>query len=191
MAYKHHEDQLKCQRDWYARNQKKQKQIVTDRRNKIVAWFKEYKSQQSCECGENHPACIVFHHEEGTKKEQSICSMVRNACSIETIKNELKKCKSMCSNCHLKFHFSQFYKGEYFLMKNMEIKPINDGNSNFELVELRDDGNVGRLTPYCKLHGAMLKVSPEGLWRCIQSISLRTGKCVKDCRAGCVEAPVV
>ena len=74
----------------------------------------------------------------------------------------------------------------------MEIKPIPDGNSNFELVELRDDGNIGRLTPHCKIHGAMLKVSPDGLWRCVQAISLRTGRCVNDCRAGCIEkAPVV
>lgn len=69
----------------------------------------------------------------------------------------------------------------------MKIEQIDDGNSNFELVELRDDGNIGKLTPYCKIHGAMLKVSPHGLWRCIQAINLDTGKCMNDCRAGCKE----
>lgn len=68
----------------------------------------------------------------------------------------------------------------------MEIKPIDDGNSNFELVELRDDGNIDRLTPHCKVHGAMLKVSEAGYWRCVQAISLDTGKCPEDCRAGCI-----
>ena len=40
------------------------------------------------------------------------------------------------------------------------MKPIPDNNSNIELVELRDDGGIGRLTPHCKKHGAMLKISP-------------------------------
>jgi len=69
----------------------------------------------------------------------------------------------------------------------MKIKSIEDGNSRFDLVELRDDGKIDRLTPHCKIHGAMLKVSKSGYWRCIQAISLKTGKCINDCRAGCIE----
>lgn len=69
----------------------------------------------------------------------------------------------------------------------MKLKPIEDGNSDFDLVELRDDGNIGRETPHCKIHGAMVMVSKHGLWRCPQPINLLTGKCVPDCRAGCVE----
>jgi len=69
---------------------------------------------------------------------------------------------------------------------SMELKPIDDGNSDFDLVELRDDGNIGRLTPHCKIHGAMLKVSEHGYWRCVRAINLLTGKCHNDCRAGCV-----
>ena len=64
----------------------------------------------------------------------------------------------------------------------MKIKPIKDGNSNFDIVEL---GNYGK--PYCKKHGAMLKVSEYGHWRCIRAINLLTGKCPDDCRAGCIE----
>ena len=66
------------------------------------------------------------------------------------------------------------------------MKPINDNNSNIEIVELRDDGNIDRDTPHCKNHGAMLKVSDFGIWRCIQAINLSTGKCQNDCRAGCI-----
>ncbi len=73
----------------------------------------------------------------------------------------------------------------------MEIKPIENEIEAFNLVELSDDGNINRLTPHCKIHRAMLKVSSfdegGGYWRCIQPISLATGKCVEDCRAGCVE----
>lgn len=73
----------------------------------------------------------------------------------------------------------------------MKLKPIEDGNSDFSLVELRDDGNIGRLTPHCKIHGAMLKVSPY-FWRCVQADYYWADKTgghreVNDCRAGCVE----
>ena len=68
---------------------------------------------------------------------------------------------------------------------------IPDSNSNFDLVELKDMGNLKRLTPYCKLHGAMNKVSKEGYWRCTraepnkdyQKFWTRTNT---DCRAGCI-----
>ena len=50
------------------------------------------------------------------------------------------------------------------------MKEINDGNSDISLVELK------RGTPHCKKHGAMSKVSQDGLWRCLR----------RDCRAGCI-----
>lgn len=61
---------------------------------------------------------------------------------------------------------------------------INDTNSNFDLVLLSDSGNTGNLTPHCKNHGAMNKVSIHedggGYWRCLQSSKT-------ECRAGCNE----
>ncbi len=73
----------------------------------------------------------------------------------------------------------------------MKINPIKDNNSRFDLVLLRDDGNIGRLTPYCKRHGAMIKVSEVGIWRCIRAKSLEPDKVTDeyegDCRAGCIE----
>ena len=42
-------------------------------------------------------------------------------------------------------------------------------NLDLSLVELRDDGNIGRLTPHCKEHGAMLQVSEWNKWRCLTS----------------------
>ena len=66
----------------------------------------------------------------------------------------------------------------------MKIAPIDDGNTNFERVEIREG------TPHCKLHGAMNKVSvfPEGggYRRCVSTISRSNDNC---CRAGCSEQP--
>jgi hypothetical protein len=66
----------------------------------------------------------------------------------------------------------------------MNIQPINDNNSNFDLVEIKSTHPKVVETPHCKIHGAMncVAVHPNGkLWRCIQS------NMVKDCRAGCEE----
>lgn len=88
----------------------------------------------------------------------------------------------------------------------MQIESIPDSNTNFSLVFLKDTGKyIKNLTPHCKKHGAMNKVSifeKEGLlpylnkdrkwiqdpntllhrprqiggyWRCLQ----------ENCRAGC------
>lgn len=62
--------------------------------------------------------------------------------------------------------------------------PINDNNSNFDLVEIKTTHPNVQETPHCKLHGSMncVAVFDGGkLWRCLQSNQL------KDCRAGCEE----
>ncbi len=52
------------------------------------------------------------------------------------------------------------------------LKPIDDNNTNFDLVELKNK------SPHCINHGAMNKVSAYdngGYWRCLYEC----------CRAGC------
>ena len=83
----------------------------------------------------------------------------------------------------------------------MILKPLE--SADLTLVELRDDGHIGRLTPHCKVHGAMNEVTPAGLWRCMaytvearpyQAISSEKKKrneppprlIENGCRAGCV-----
>ena len=66
----------------------------------------------------------------------------------------------------------------------MNIKPINDNNSRFDLVVVKTDHPKVSATPHCTIHGAMNCVAVHAtgkLWRCIQS------NMVKDCRAGCEE----
>jgi hypothetical protein len=68
-------------------------------------------------------------------------------------------------------------------MAIVNIIPINDNNSRFDLVEVKSNNNCDP-TPHCKVHGAMncVAIHTKGkLWRCIQSNQL------KDCRAGCEE----
>ena len=52
----------------------------------------------------------------------------------------------------------------------MRIKNSGYKDGDFNLVELRDSGNIGRLTPHCIIHGAM-NTMIKGLWRCFTMYS--------------------
>lgn len=62
----------------------------------------------------------------------------------------------------------------------MNILPINDSNSTFNLVIIINN------TPHCKVHGAMNKMTKfedgGGYWRCICSVSK---KFENNCRTAC------
>ena len=79
---------------------------------------------------------------------------------------------------------------------NSSLQPIN--YATIELVELGDDGQIGRLTPHCKIHRAMNKVTADGMWRCLSDYSIIKEiinkhpiiKVIENkCRAGCLYNP--
>jgi hypothetical protein len=75
------------------------------RKRAIIAWYAELKSQLACQvCGEDHPACIQFHHPDPTAKEISVADAVRRGWSRARINRELQKCEVLCANCHAKHH---------------------------------------------------------------------------------------
>lgn len=59
-----------------------------------------------CKCGENHPACMDFHHVNPDEKIHEVSMMVHNGYPLETIKIEIAKCLVLCSNCHRKEHYN-------------------------------------------------------------------------------------
>jgi len=75
----------------------------------------------------------------------------------------------------------------------MQIKPLD--LADFSLVEVKSTNECSP-TPHCKKHGAMNKITKEGVWRCISSVGYEfvkvgnaKGKVDIDnlCRAGCVQ----
>lgn len=79
-------------------------------RLKSQEWFESYKDsiQYECvHCGEKHPACLQFHHRSTEDKIDSISHMVSGAKPIALIQAEINKCDLLCSNCHLKVHWSE------------------------------------------------------------------------------------
>lgn len=66
---KRREYQREYMRKWYKENKAKHISYVRKRDKKIKDWLKDYKKTLQCEeCGENHPACLDFHHIDPSKK---------------------------------------------------------------------------------------------------------------------------
>lgn len=108
MPYKNKEKQLEAQRKHYKENQNRYMNNQYRRRMEKANWFFEYKSTLKCsKCGENHPACIQFHHTDPSLKENDISSMVNAGYNKDRIIEEINKCEIVCANCHFKLHWQE------------------------------------------------------------------------------------
>lgn len=78
----------------------------------------------------------------------------------------------------------------------MNIIPLQDNKEDskgFQLVELEE--GAGRLTPHCKIHGAMNKMCERDIWRCLSEYGRREvqeGETIgkfqdRTCPACCIE----
>lgn len=88
-------------------------------------YIKSIKEQSGCKiCGNKNIHCLDFHHRPKTKKKNTVCNLVRHGYSLEIIKNEIKKCDIVCSNCHRTKH----YTGKY--MRNKKGTLVHQIKSN-------------------------------------------------------------
>lgn len=98
----------KARRDWYARNKEHAKAKIISRKNELREWLKEIKSHLKCnKCGENHIACLEFHHTDPSSKDAVLANVVNNGWSKQRILKEIEKCEVLCSNCHRKLHWER------------------------------------------------------------------------------------
>jgi len=92
--YENRSEEQKAQKVEYNRNRKaRSRQMI-----------QEFKLGKSCSCGENHPACLEFHHITDDKGV-NIADAVGKGWSWEKIKSEINKCILICANCHRKLHY--------------------------------------------------------------------------------------
>jgi len=92
-------------REWYKKNAGRRKELVRANQARVKKWLRDYKDTCECsECGEDHPACLDFHHIDPDTKYKEVTTMAHNANSIDKIKEEIAKCVVLCSNCHRKLH---------------------------------------------------------------------------------------
>lgn len=100
------ESQRRAAAKWYLNNKAKRFKANRKVRAGLRVWFQEYKATLCCErCGENHPACLDFHHLNPAEKDFNISEMLTKYGSKKRILEEVAKCVVLCSNCHRKEHY--------------------------------------------------------------------------------------
>jgi len=89
----------------------KNKTLYLEKNNKRRQDWREWlgKLKLKCiGCGEDHPACLDFHHKDKKEKDFTISSIPAKSFSEKNkqlVLLEIQKCDVLCSNCHRKLHY--------------------------------------------------------------------------------------
>lgn len=93
-------------RKWYSRNKTHAINKTLKRKQNMRKWLSKYKGNLCCiQCGENHIACLEFHHKNPNEKDLTISATITQGWGKLRILEEISKCEVYCSNCHRKLHF--------------------------------------------------------------------------------------
>lgn len=102
----------KCQKvrdkNTYQKNKKHIIELAEIRRLKTREWHRHLKQGVSCECGEDDPRCLDYHHRNTNEKLYNVSDMVKSNHSRKKILEEIKKCDLICSNCHRKLTIEEY-----------------------------------------------------------------------------------
>jgi hypothetical protein len=91
---------------WAKRNRYKANFSQNKWQKKRMDWYLSLKIGKSCEvCGENHPACLDFHHNDKSEKIDFVRRLAIHSSNNKRVLDEIKKCKLICANCHRKVHY--------------------------------------------------------------------------------------
>jgi hypothetical protein len=95
----------KYRRKWYYKNKERSVLNVKNRIKRLKVWLRDLKKTLKCSrCGEDHPACLQFHHKDPKSKEVSLSQVYKLGWGQERILAEIAKCEVLCANCHFKHH---------------------------------------------------------------------------------------
>lgn len=74
-------------------------------KSKLTKYILKQKIGKICPCGETAVYCLDFHHLEPKTKRFALGNVFKlKGITLENIKEEIKKCELICSNCHRKRH---------------------------------------------------------------------------------------
>lgn len=112
MPYKDKQKQKEKNREYQAKHYQLKKQYYIDKakigREKLRDIVSKLKNDLRCEfCGEDHIACLDFHHRDPSEKDFNISTAVVNGYGINRIMQEIAKCSILCANCHRKLHYKE------------------------------------------------------------------------------------
>ncbi len=92
----------------YQNNKGLYKERDRKRKKEMREWYARLKMKCQCEtCGEDHPGCLTWHHEDPSQKEETVATMVSNRATKKKILEEIAKCQCLCANCHFKLHWEE------------------------------------------------------------------------------------
>lgn len=107
MSYASAERKREYERQWYRTTGKQKRKDANKRwavRTREI--FKQFKQTLACEkCGENHIACLDFHHKDPKNKKFEVGHLAARL-SLKRLKEEIEKCIVLCANCHRKVHYN-------------------------------------------------------------------------------------
>ena len=89
------------QRIWWNKNKLAQQERVKKNRNRLKDIITDIKETKICLiCEEDNPMVLEFDHIIHSDKKETVSEMTRIGVNPETIKQEIAKCRVLCSNCH-------------------------------------------------------------------------------------------
>ena len=90
------------------KNPERWKQYDKNRNKKVKSIINEWKQQGCQKCGETRVWVLDAHHINPITKKYAIGDISHGP---NKVKNELKKCIPLCSNCHRDFHHQEKQTG--------------------------------------------------------------------------------
>jgi hypothetical protein len=94
-------------KQYFIKNLKKELETRKVYSEKQKQKYIDYKKTLCCSsCFEKRWYLLDFHHVDDNK-EHNVASMVCGRFSWDSILNEIKKCETLCANCHREKHFLQ------------------------------------------------------------------------------------
>lgn len=103
----------KAQKLHYRKNKAYYKAKSGTQRNATKEWLLKYKEGLVCSnCGDTRHYVLDFHHLDPSKKFKSITKLANDGYTIGRLKDELKKCIVLCSNCHRELHYKERHRLE-------------------------------------------------------------------------------
>jgi len=110
LSYLDKEKQKASQYKYYLKHKERYLLNTKIRKIKYKNIIDRYKSRYGCcDCSVKHlpPYVYDLHHLEPDTKEGAVSRLIRTS-SWERIKNEIKKCIILCSNCHRIRHSDKY-----------------------------------------------------------------------------------
>lgn len=98
-------------KSWYQRNKERHKENCRKNRQRYIAEWREFKSEQKCSrCGFTHPAAIDFHHIDPKSDDRKVNELTSNGRFAAAIKEVKERCIPLCANCHRILHWDEVHE---------------------------------------------------------------------------------